>query len=167
MKRFKENKFTLLLFISTIVIIGLFITNVVINVIDLDTIVNKLDEDSGGYFSATGMHALYVMVIVVLVIEGIFVLIVAICGFRCSLTGDWKLGAIIIGALYTFEDFLTLFDDFFTISFVLNLISLAASVGYLIGAIKSTVKYIHIDKTNSDFFKNDDKYDLKDEFKNY
>ena len=71
------------------------------------------------------------------IISIIITIFVSLCGFKCSLTGAWRIGAIVFGIIFVFFDFVSLLrNDDQIATFLSNLLSIALSTLYLIGAIK-------------------------------
>ncbi len=167
-ERFKENKFALMLFISTILLIILYLISIFSVVSQYETLVEqaKLELINNGYtdaqiaYSLRGFQATLFMTFL---LSGVLLIFVALCGFKCSLGGNWRAGAIVFGLLFVLDDFSGLFDSISTLSLIINIISFVIALGYFIGAIKS-VKYNHLDEPRNNYFKDDD-YKPIDDYK--
>ena len=140
MERLKSNKGALILFISTIALIVLAVIGMVTVFTNMEFIKNAAKEsinDSGASQDDINLaiNIAVAGVWVSIVIEAIVTLFVALCGFKCSLKGQWRIGAIVFGVLYVISQISGLFGSNPTVTIVINVISLVASIGYLAGAI--------------------------------
>ncbi len=142
MERLKSNKGALILFISTIALIVLAVIGMVTLFTNMEFIKNAVKESIvNNNSSATqdeinlAINIAVAGVWVSIVIEAIVTLFVALCGFKCSLKGQWRIGAIVFGVLYVISQISGLFGSNPTATIVINVISLVASIGYLAGAV--------------------------------
>lgn len=141
-ERFKNNKWALALFIATIGIIASSIIGIIILYVMLPATLEEarkvLEEQgySNELIEASIEIAKGVLVFSVFV-SIIITLFVALCGFKCSLNGKWRKGAIVFGVIFVFFDVISIFRDGGQIAVIIsNVISISLSSLYLVGAIK-------------------------------
>lgn len=141
-ERFKNNKWALALFIATIgiivsSIIGIIILYVMLpqaleeakKVLEEQGYSEELIEVSIGITKGILMFSIFVSIIITL--------FVALCGFKCSLKGKWRKGAIVFGVIFVVFDVISIFSDGGQIAVIIsNVISISLSSLYLVGAIK-------------------------------
>ena len=141
-ERFKNNKWALALFIATIgiivsSIIGIIILYVMLpatleearKVLEEQGYSEELIEVSIGITKGILMFSIFVSIIITL--------FVALCGFKCSLNGKWRKGAIVFGVIFVVFDVISIFRDGGQIAVIIsNVISISLSSLYLAGAIK-------------------------------
>ena len=141
-EKFKNNKWALVLFIATICIIVSTIVGIIIMYVMLPQVLDeaKIAFEGQGYSkelidaAIEGAKGILLASVIILIIITIFV---SLCGFKCSLKSEWRKGAIVFGAIFVFFDFITILKNTDQIATVLsNLLSIALSTLYLIGAIK-------------------------------
>lgn len=150
MERVKKDKFALILFVATIVmvvsfVISIFTISAALGMVESVTREQAagqgLSEDEINFAISIAKGA----IVAALVISGIIILFVALCGFKCSLQGKWRMGAIVFGVIFTIDAVYTFFNSMSNKNYgglVSGLISLAASVCYLIGAVKTNTQTI-------------------------
>lgn len=141
-ERFKNNKWALALFIATIGIIASSIIGIIILYVMLPATLEEarkvLEEQgySNELIEASIEIAKGVLVFSVFV-SIIITLFVALCGFKCSLNGKWRKGAIVFGVIFVVFDVISIFRDGGQIAVIIsNVISISLSSLYLAGAIK-------------------------------
>ncbi len=141
-ERFKNNKWALALFIATIGIIASSIIGIIILYVMLPATLEEarkvLEEQgySNELIEASIEIAKGVLVFSVFV-SIIITLFVALCGFKCSLNGKWRKGAIVFGVIFVVLDVISIFRDGGQIAVIIsNVISISLSSLYLVGAIK-------------------------------
>lgn len=141
-ERFKNNKWALALFIATIGIIVSSIIGIIIlyamlpqtleeakKVLEEQGYSKELIEASIGIAKGILMFSIFVSIIITL--------FVALCGFKCSLNGKWRKGAIVFGVIFVVFDVISIFRDGGQIAVIIsNVISISLSSLYLAGAIK-------------------------------
>lgn len=143
MERIKRNKWALVLFISTIAILVMYVVGIITTLAGMETVREAVREAAKQVEGATedsidlAVKIGEVTLIVGLVFEGIFTLFVALCGFKCSMKGAWRLGAIIFGILITASQIFGFVGKATVAMTVTNVIALIFSVGYLVGACLS------------------------------
>ena len=178
-ERFKENKWALALFIATIGIIVSAIVGIILIYVMLPSIFDQArvmlreqgytdDVIDAGIATTKGILVFSMFLAVVLDI------FVALCGFKCALKGEWRKGAIVFGAIFVVDGVSTVFKNFeklgteygnlAMISIPTSAISLALSVVYLIGAIKSEIKPLDVPSVNGEqLLNNETKSSYSDE----
>ncbi len=144
MERIKNNKGALILFISTIALVVLAIVGMVTLIASMETLKTTVRETVISQNTEGSQEAIDLAVNIAIVglwiavvIEGIVTVFVALCGFKCSLKGQWRIGAIVFGVLYVVSQISGFFGASTTATTIINVISLVASIGYLVGAVLS------------------------------
>ena len=157
-ERFKNNKWALALFIATIGIIASSIIGIIIlyvmlpatleearKVLEEQGYSEELIEVSIGITKGILMFSKFGQLLNNssgnLKYRGIssiiITLFVALCGFKCSLNGKWRKGAIVFGVIFVVFDVISIFRDGGQIAVIIsNVISISLSSLYLAGAIK-------------------------------
>ena len=104
MERIKSNKYALILFIATIVMLVLGVINIIVTIAGMETAVEVAKNEAvkaGGTQQeidlaiAIAKGALYVAI----VISAILLVFEVLCGLKCSMHGKWRIGAIVFGVL--------------------------------------------------------------------
>ena len=104
MERVKTNKYALILFIATIVMLVLGVINIIVTIAGMETAVEVARTEAakaGGTQEQIDLAiamtrvALYVAI----VISAILLVFEVLCGLKCSMHGKWRIGAIVFGIL--------------------------------------------------------------------
>ena len=144
-ERFKSNKWALVLFIVTICVIVSTIVGTILLYVMLPQALdearkNLVEQGVSNEIIDVSIELVKGMLIVSIIISIIITIFVCLCGFKCSLTGSWRIGAIVFGIILVFFDFISLLKigepGVGKTAIISNLLSIALSILYLIGAIK-------------------------------
>lgn len=141
-ERFKNNKWALALFIATICIIVSTVIGIIILYVMLPATLEEARKvlEEQGYSEeliAASIEIAKGVLVFSVFVSIIITLFVALCGFKCSLKGNWRKGAIVFGVIFVIFDVISIFRNGNQIATVIsNIISLSLSSLYLVGAIK-------------------------------
>ena len=145
MNKLKENKFSMMLFIATIVLVVTFIVSIVVFWLQFDTLFQNALAHEKSAQSLTDSEKQYVestvkgIMVFAYILSAVLTIFLAICGFKCALKGEWRMGAIVLGSLYIFDDVRTVIKNLINgnyIIIILQIIYTIAAVFYVVAAIK-------------------------------
>jgi hypothetical protein len=135
MERIKSNKYALILFIATIVMLVLGVINIIVTIAGMETALEVArteaaktgaTPDEVNLAVAITRGALYAAI----VISAILLVFEVLCGLKCSMHGKWRIGAIVFGVLLCLDYVWAI-----TRGGWMNWISALIAGFYLVGAI--------------------------------
>jgi len=135
MERIKSNKYALILFIATIVMLVLGVINIIVTIAGMETALEVArteaaktgaTPDEVNLAVAITRGALYAAII----ISAILLVFEVLCGLKCSMHGKWRIGAIVFGVLLCLDYVWAI-----TRGGWMNWISALIAGFYLVGAI--------------------------------
>ena len=135
MDRIKSNKYALILFIATIVMLVLGVINIIVTITGMETAVEVARNEAvkaGGTQQEIDLAIAFTRgaIYAVIGISAILLVFEVLCGLKCSMYGKWRIGAIVFGILLCLDYVWAI-----TRGGWMNWISALIAGFYLVGAI--------------------------------
>ena len=135
MERIKSNKYALILFIATIVMLVLGVINIIVTIAGMETALEVARTEAAKTGATPDEVNLAVTITrgalyAAIVISAILLVFEVLCGLKCSMHGKWRIGAIVFGVLLCLDYVWAI-----TRGGWMNWISALIAGFYLVGAI--------------------------------
>ncbi len=137
MERIKNNKFALVLFIASLIILAVGVLDIIATFIGTGTTIELLKIELAKQTTDQALidktaNTLMVSIYVGVVVGAIVLLFEVLCGLKSSMYAKWKIGAIVFGVISVA---LYVVGAIYLSTSWINWISAIVDVMYLVGAI--------------------------------